>query len=183
MNLDYFDGYVEKVEGYTFDLNLLCNEYKEVIEPNLFQPVNNHYQEVKCIWENKTFDILNRCIETQKAIEVVSKFFVFNTVVWRQLNSQRAYHWHMDECKLNYHIPIYTNAGCWFVYPNKSFHLSADGSIYKVNNHRYHTFVNAGYKPRVHLIFENHGTDIIKERMTQITKDFFIKKKHDTNKN
>lgn len=177
MKLEPHNGYIEKVENISFDIASLYNEYTEIIEPNLIQRDNNHYKEIRCIWENKELPILAQCEETKKAINIVSQFFSFNAVIWRQLDPMRAYQWHTDEGKINYHIPVFTNLGCWFVYAGKSFQILADGSIYKVNNHHYHTFVNAGHKPRVHLLFENYGTTFANIKAETNLKNFFSKRK------
>jgi len=51
-----------------------------------------------------------------------------------------------------YHIPITSNDGCWFLYEHKVFHMPADGSLYKVDNHIHHTFLNSGPTPRIHIL-------------------------------
>lgn len=74
-------------------------------------------------------------------------------VTFRTLPPLTAYKWHTDfPGKPFYHIPIISNEGCWFVYEGKSFAMPADGSSYKVNNSRLHTFMNAGVQERTHLV-------------------------------
>jgi len=51
-----------------------------------------------------------------------------------------------------YHIPLISNNGCWFLYEHKSFHMPADGSLYKVDNNVFHTFLNAGDTTRIHIL-------------------------------
>jgi len=59
--------------------------------------------------------------------------------------------WHRDpEPRL--HIPIHTNPGCLFVVNHHCTHLPADGSVYFTDTRGYHTALNGGDTPRVHLV-------------------------------
>ncbi len=59
--------------------------------------------------------------------------------------------WHRDpEPRL--HIPIITNPGALFVVNHHCTHLPADGSVYFTDTRGYHTALNGGDDPRVHLI-------------------------------
>jgi len=59
--------------------------------------------------------------------------------------------WHRDpEPRL--HIPITTNPGCLFVVNHHCTHLPADGSVYFTDTRGYHTAMNGGDHPRVHLV-------------------------------
>ena len=59
--------------------------------------------------------------------------------------------WHRDpEPRL--HIPIHTNPGCLFVVNHHCTHLPADGSVYFTDTRSYHTALNGGDTPRVHLV-------------------------------
>ena len=59
--------------------------------------------------------------------------------------------WHRDpEPRL--HIPIYTNPGSLFIVNHHCTHLPADGSVYFTDTRGYHTALNGGYTPRIHLI-------------------------------
>ncbi len=59
--------------------------------------------------------------------------------------------WHRDpEPRL--HVPIHTNPGCLFVVNHHCTHLPADGSVYFTDTRGYHTALNGGDTPRVHLV-------------------------------
>ncbi len=59
--------------------------------------------------------------------------------------------WHRDpEPRL--HIPIITNPGSLFVVNHHVTHLPADGSVYFTDTRGYHTALNGGDDPRVHIV-------------------------------
>lgn len=59
--------------------------------------------------------------------------------------------WHRDpEPRL--HIPIVTNPGCLFIVNHHVTHLPADGSVYFTDTRGYHTALNGGDHPRVHIV-------------------------------
>lgn len=59
--------------------------------------------------------------------------------------------WHRDpEPRL--HVPIHTNPGCLFIVNHHCTHLPADGSTYFTDTRSYHTALNGGDTPRVHLV-------------------------------
>lgn len=59
--------------------------------------------------------------------------------------------WHRDpEPRL--HIPIVTNPGALFVVNHHVTHMPADGSVYFTDTRAYHTAMNGGATPRVHLV-------------------------------
>ena len=59
--------------------------------------------------------------------------------------------WHRDpEPRL--HIPIVTNPGSLFVVNHHVTHLPADGSVYFTDTRGYHTALNGGDYPRVHIV-------------------------------
>ncbi len=59
--------------------------------------------------------------------------------------------WHRDpEPRL--HIPIHTNPGSLFIVNHHCTHLPADGSVYFTDTRGYHTAINGGETPRVHLV-------------------------------
>ncbi len=59
--------------------------------------------------------------------------------------------WHRDpEPRL--HIPIITNPGSLFVVNHYVTHLPADGSVYFTDTRGYHTAINGGEQPRVHIV-------------------------------
>lgn len=59
--------------------------------------------------------------------------------------------WHRDpEPRL--HIPIVTNPGSLFIVNHHVTHLPADGSVYFTDTRGYHTALNGGDYPRVHIV-------------------------------
>ena len=59
--------------------------------------------------------------------------------------------WHRDpEPRL--HIPIITNPGSLFVINHHVTHIPADGSVYFTDTRGYHTAINGGEHPRVHIV-------------------------------
>ncbi|MEM7094633.1 MAG: aspartyl/asparaginyl beta-hydroxylase domain-containing protein [Actinomycetota bacterium] len=59
--------------------------------------------------------------------------------------------WHRDP-EPRIHVPIHTNPGCLFIVNHHSTHLPADGSVYFTDTRGYHTALNGGDTPRVHLV-------------------------------
>ncbi len=67
------------------------------------------------------------------------------------LNTYKNNSWHRDpEPRL--HIPIITNPGSLFVVNHHVTHLPADGSVYFTDTRGYHTAMNGGEQPRVHIV-------------------------------
>ena len=59
--------------------------------------------------------------------------------------------WHRDpEPRL--HIPIITNQGAIMVVDKEACHMPADGSVWVVDNTKYHNFFNGGEEDRVHFV-------------------------------
>ena len=59
--------------------------------------------------------------------------------------------WHRDpEPRL--HIPIITNPGAIMVIDKEVRHMPADGSVWVVDNTKYHNFFNGGEEDRVHFV-------------------------------
>ncbi|GJL83125.1 MAG: hypothetical protein DHS20C01_27590 [marine bacterium B5-7] len=85
---------------------------------------------------------------------------VYNTLQQRfkigrvRVLSKQVYNcnsWHRDpEPRL--HIPIISNPGSLFIVNHHCTHLPADGSVYFTDTRGYHTALNGGESPRVHLV-------------------------------
>lgn len=71
-----------------------------------------------------------------------------------RLNVKQRYNcnsWHRDpEPRL--HIPIVTNPGSLMIVDHHVTHLPADGSVYFTDTRRWHTALNGGLEPRIHLV-------------------------------
>ena len=59
--------------------------------------------------------------------------------------------WHRDP-EPRVHLPIVTNPGSLFIVNHHCTHLPADGSVYFTDTRGYHTALNGGPGPRVHLV-------------------------------
>jgi len=71
-----------------------------------------------------------------------------------RINLKRPFNansWHRDP-EPRIHVPIHTNPGCLFVVNHHCTHLPADGSVYFTDTRGYHTALNGGDTPRVHLV-------------------------------
>lgn len=59
--------------------------------------------------------------------------------------------WHRDP-ERRLHIPLVTNRGCKMIVEDKAYYMPADGTVYIVDNTKYHNFFNGSEKNRVHLV-------------------------------
>ena len=59
--------------------------------------------------------------------------------------------WHRDP-EPRVHIPLVTNPGSLFIVNHHCTHLPADGSVYFTDTRGYHTALNGGPEPRVHIV-------------------------------
>lgn len=158
--LSYLEsGWIDTVDGVKFRIDLLIDEYKKFIEKNL---VTETYIKFNIVVQKK-FHLVDDKVwafnidsmpETKRLVSAVSDLLDFNFITYRSVQPCTAYNWHYDDGQVCYHMPLITNTGAWFVYEGRSFHMPADGSLYRVVNGKFHTFVNAGSDPRVHITFE-----------------------------
>ena len=66
-------------------------------------------------------------------------------------DTYNANSWHRDP-EPRIHVPIITNPGSLMVINHHATHLPADGSAYFTDTRGYHTAINGGLAPRVHLV-------------------------------
>ena len=59
--------------------------------------------------------------------------------------------WHRDP-EPRIHIPLVTNPGSLFIVNHHCTHMPADGSVYFTDTRGYHTALNGGPDPRVHIV-------------------------------
>ena len=149
-------NYVDIVENLKFDTIELTKEYNTHIK-NLMREQTNTKVLVQLMFpiikngiKCREYDLL---IYTKAVVDKIASLYKFTNIVYRIVMPNTAYNWHVDNDNINIHIPLFTNIGCYMVYPSKSYHMPADGSVYLVKNNIHHTFVNAGPDPRCHLIF------------------------------
>ena len=66
-----------------------------------------------------------------------------------------SYHWDLSS---RIHLPLITNDDCFFVIEDNVYRTPADGSIYRVDTTKKHTFVNASFDTRIHIMGVENGT-------------------------
>lgn len=153
-------GLVSKIDGLVFDVNAILQEYYSTCRAHLKDCVGTNavlvQRKFHVMLENEMSSNIDiaRIQYINAVIHKVRKLFEFNSVNFREIMPNTAYNWHTDIGKRCIHIPLITNNGCLFVYENTAFKMPADGSVYFVNNEKFHTFVNAGSSSRLHLTFE-----------------------------
>jgi hypothetical protein len=153
-----FTAYIDNLQGVSVNINKIHFDY-EVLQDKMVD-VTTHDNKVlvqkkfHLMWQDQFCAESELVPYTVGIVNFLKERVNFNSATYRCVMPNTAYNWHQDTGGLCYHIPIITNPGCWFVYENRNFHMKADGTVYKVNSKRYHTFVNAGPNPRIHLTFE-----------------------------
>lgn len=69
------------------------------------------------------------------------------------LPPKRCYSVHRDETR-RLHVAVETNPGALLIFPEHgSFHVPADGGVYRVDTRLPHSAMNGGDEPRIHLLF------------------------------
>lgn len=66
-------------------------------------------------------------------------------------STYNANSWHRDP-EPRIHVPIVTNPGSLMIINHHATHLPADGSAYFTDTRGYHTAINGGLAPRIHLV-------------------------------
>ena len=83
--------------------------------------------------------------------DVLSSHYKIGRVRILRLDPRTSLSYHRDpEARL--HIPIITNPGALMIVDKKAYHMEADGGVYYVNTTKYHTALNGGTEPRIHLV-------------------------------
>ena len=151
------DSLIQKINLPLVDIDNLVKEFDLHIKHELLpNPINSPIQKYHhLIFNNEESSLYLKVPHTANLINFIKTKYNFKDVTYRSLLPTRSYSWHKDKGKVCIHVPLITNIGCRFVYEDVSFFMPADGSIYQVYNFDYHTFVNAGTSPRVHIMFEN----------------------------
>lgn len=62
-----------------------------------------------------------------------------------------CYSYHKDPTP-RMHIPLITNENCFFVVNDEVIRLPADGNHYLIDTRKIHTFVNASFENRLHIV-------------------------------
>ena len=152
--------FIDRLPLVSVDVKTLLQEYHTV--EHLMSDVINHNNATLV---QRKFHLKLKGTEAPELASLTNTSFLvnnitavyadFNSVTYRMVMPNTCYNWHVDTGKICIHVPLITNQGAKFVYEHKSFSMPSDGSLYVVNNEQYHTFINAGSEPRVHLTFEN----------------------------
>lgn len=148
--------YIEPVPNIKVDIETLYQEFLP-FKDKTFDQYNGKVlvQKKLDLMYKATFkDIIKSMPYTKKVTEIVSNYCLYNAIYYRFVMPNTCYPWHYDVMKMCVHIPLITNEGCKFVYSDRAYTLPANGSIYLVNNHKAHTFINAGPQPRLHMTFD-----------------------------
>ncbi len=99
----------------------------------------------------KIFEPLLMDTYFKNVYDTLSRHFRLGRVRVLKLGSRSALSYHRDpENRL--HVPIITNPGALMVVNDEAYHMKADGSTYYMNTIDYHTAINGGNAPRVHLV-------------------------------
>ena len=68
-----------------------------------------------------------------------------------KMQPKTCYSYHRDMTP-RIHIPLVTNPNCFFVIEDKVVRLPADGNHYLIDTTKRHTFVNASWEERIHIV-------------------------------
>ena len=99
----------------------------------------------------RVFEPLLMTTYFKNVYDVLSSHFKLGRVRILKLDSRASLSYHRDpEARL--HIPIITNPGALMIVENEVHHMKADGSVYYMDTTRYHTALNGGNQPRIHLV-------------------------------
>ena len=137
-------------------ISLTHPENKNSDPRGIFWTHDENYNEVqmeKYVEEDvyRIFEPLLMNTYFKNVYDVLSKHFKLGRVRILKLNPRTSLSYHRDpENRL--HIPIITNPGALMIIEREAQHMKADGSVYYTYTQRYHTALNGGNEPRVHLV-------------------------------
>tara|TARA_Y100000004_G_C8937690_1_gene422836 strand:- start:1330 stop:1773 length:444 start_codon:yes stop_codon:yes gene_type:complete len=81
---------------------------------------------------------------------VISELKMYRTRVMN-MGPKSCYSYHQDPTP-RMHIPLITNEKCFFVLDDEVVRLPADGQSYFIDTRKMHTFVNASFENRIHIV-------------------------------
>jgi len=122
----------------------------------IFWMRDNNYKEIqieKIVNEEayRVFEPLLMQTYFKNIYDVLSQHYTLGRVRILKMGSRSTLSYHRDpENRL--HIPIITNPGALMIVNNEAYHMRADGSVYYMNTVDYHTALNGGNNPRIHLV-------------------------------
>lgn len=107
--------------------------------------------------------------EQVKAVKEIEKTFIFplwpklvytnsilkNLQMYRTrimtMKPKTCYTYHIDASP-RIHIPLVTNDDCFFIIEDEVLRIPADGNHYCIDTTKKHTFVNASFEDRIHIV-------------------------------
>ena len=137
-------------------ISLTHPQNQHLDQRGIFWTMDNSYKEVqieKYVNEDayRIFEPLLMKTYFKNIYDVLSKHYKLGRVRILKLDSRTSLSYHRDpEARL--HIPIVTNPGALMIIDKEVHHMPADGSVYYVDTTKYHTALNGGDDPRVHLV-------------------------------
>jgi len=157
---DAYDFAVEKIGFEGEKVNCISLTHPENLlqadTRGIFWTRDNEYEEYqveKYVDETsyRVFEPLLMTTYFKNIYDTLSKHYKLGRVRVLKLNSRSCLSYHRDpECRL--HIPIITNPGALMIVDNQVYHMKANGSTYYMNTKEYHSALNGGSEPRVHLV-------------------------------
>lgn len=82
--------------------------------------------------------------------QIISDLGMYRTRIMK-MGPKSCYSYHYDYTK-RIHIPLITNENCFMVIEDKVHRYPADGNHYLVDTTKMHTFVNASFEERIHIV-------------------------------
>lgn len=137
-------------------ISLTHSDTTETDKRGIFWTMNDSYEEIQVerrVNEDayKIFEPLLMRTYFKNVYDVLSRHYKLGRVRILKLDSRTSLSYHRDpEARL--HVPIITNPGALMIVDKEAHHMHADGSTYYVDTTRYHTALNGGNEPRVHLV-------------------------------
>lgn len=152
-------GAVENI-GFSGDLvNCISLTHKSTNKRDLrgiFWMMNEDYREIQVerfVDEEayRVFEPLLMDSYFKNVYDVLSEHYNLGRVRILKLDSRTCLSYHRDpEARL--HIPIITNPGALMIVEKTVRHMKADGGVYYMDTTKYHTALNGGNQPRIHLV-------------------------------
>jgi hypothetical protein len=154
-----YEHAVNKI-GFSGDLiNCISITHPEGLESDtrgIFWTKNESYEEIQVerfVNEDayRVFEPLLMDTYFKNVYDVLSQHYNLGRVRILKLDSRTSLSYHRDpEARL--HVPIITNPGALMIVDEKAYHMHADGGVYYVDTTKYHTALNGGNEPRIHLV-------------------------------
>ena len=81
---------------------------------------------------------------------IIKELGMYRTRIMK-MASKYCYSYHWDRTQ-RVHIPLITNENCFFVIEDEVVRTPADGNHYLIDTRKKHTFVNASFEDRWHIV-------------------------------